>query len=324
MSHARSLMAEARAGKKQEAAVNLAGNDPPIVSEPAIEALIVNWNSGDDLPRVLLGLHTQRDVALVRILVVDNDSTDGSLQRAQDAAPPFEFVQATANLGYTGGNNLGFRHLDMTTFVLICNPDVQFIDPHTLWHLASALNADPGLAAVAPLIIRDDGEPTYTEALLDLRLALVGLKPRRHTIMMPALLSQKWLDGAILLIRSPVLLSAGGFDDRYFLFDDEVDLSIRLRESGWRLGLVTDARVTHRGNASFGTSRKGSYYFWRNLYLLCRVHAPGVLVWRAAWAARFLKNLLDPSEMRARRSGPMLRGALDALRGRFGPGPEDR
>ncbi len=291
---------------------------------PAIETVVVNWNSGPDLARIITDLRAQRNLSSLRILVVDNGSADTSLEQARQAVPNLEFVQSAANLGYTGGNNLGFTHLRMSDLVLVCTPGVELSDPDTLSRLAAALDADPGLAAVAPMMIKDDGQPEYTYAQLNLRFALVGLIPGDSDFEPGEVLPLNWVDGGILLARGPVLRSIGGFDDRFFLFDDEVDLAIRLRKQGWRVALVTGARVKHRRNSSFGTSRKGSYYFWRNLYLLCRIHAPGIFLWRAAWAARFLKNVVEPRHIRAKRSRPMLSGAVDALRGQFGPGPEDR
>ena len=289
-----------------------------------IEAVVVNWNSGADLEQIVTGLRAQRNLASLRILVVDNGSTDDSLEQARRAVPDLEAVRVGTNLGYTGGNNLGFAHLGMSDLVLVCTPGVELSDPETLSRLASALDADPTLAAVAPMMIKDDGQPEYTYAQLNLRIALVGLVPRHPGLEGLDAVCLNWIDGGLFLARGAALRSVGGFDDRFYLFDDEVDLAIRLRERGWRVALVPGARVRHRRNSSFGTSRKGSYYYWRNMYLLCRIHAPGTFVWRAAWAARFVKNLLDPNHIRAKRSGPMILGALDALRGRFGAGPEDR
>lgn len=287
-----------------------------------IEAVVVNWNSGGDLEHAVTELLAQRLDGPLRLLVVDNGSTDGSLERARRAVPDLEVVQAGANLGYTGGNNLGFANLRMDDFVLVMNPDVRLPGADELSRLAAALNADPGLAAVAPLIVSDAGQVEYTDTVLNLTLALVGkaVKAERPSGVHP----QEWLDGAMFLARAEAIQSVGGFDDRYFLFDDEVDLALRLREAGWRLGLVSEVCVRHARGSSFGLSRKGLYYFWRNLYLLCSLHAPGHFIWRAAWAARLLKNIVSPAHVQGRRAEPMLRGALDAVRGRYGPGPEDR
>lgn len=286
-----------------------------------IEAVVVNWNSGGDLEQAVLELLAQEVDSPLRLLVVDNGSTDGSLERARRAVPGLEVIQAGANLGYTGGNNLGFAHLKMDELVLVMNPDVRLPGSDELSRLAAALSADPGLAAVAPMIVSDAGQVEYTDTLLNLRLALVGktVGVERPT----GVRTQEWLDGAMFLARAEALQSVDGFDDRYFLFDDEVDLALRLRKAGWRLGLVSDVRVRHARGSSFGLSRKGLYYFWRNLYLLCSLHAPGRFIWRATWAARLLKNIVSPAHVRGRRAAPMLRGALDALRGRYGPGPMD-
>ena len=284
--------------------------------------VVVNWNSGSDLEQAVAGLRAQRNV-LLRILVVDNNSHDDSLARALLRFPDLEVIQTGANLGYTGGNNVGFAHSTMSGSVLVLNPDVTFEDPNVLARLVAALQKDNTLAAVAPIIVRTDGVPEYTETRLDPHLALVG-KAVPPASTLPDVIPQKWLDGAIFLARAPVIADIGGFDERYFLFCDEVDLAIRLRAAGWTLGLVTSARVRHRRGSSFGKSRKGLYYYWRNLYLLCRLHAPGRVVWRGAWVARLVKNIIDPSHVSGPRAGPMLRGAADSLRGRYGPGPEDR
>ena len=267
-------------------------------------------------------LRDQREVSL-QVLVVDNKSRDDSVERARVRFPDLEIVNSGANLGYTGGNNFGFKHLAMKGFVLIVNPDVRLEDPYVLSRLVTALVEDDRLAAVAPMIVDAEGQPEYTETRLDLRLALVG-KTVSSSSALPTVIWQEWLDGAIFLARARAITDVGLFDERYFLFCDEVDLAIRLKLARWRLGLVTTARVGHKRGSSFGTSRKGLYYYWRNLYLLCHLHAEGAVVWRAAWAARLIKNIIDPTHVSGPRAGPMLRGAVDALRARYGAGPEDR
>jgi N-acetylglucosaminyl-diphospho-decaprenol L-rhamnosyltransferase len=291
-----------------------------------VDVVVVNWNSGDDLRGILHDLAAQEGVD-AHVLVVDNASADDSLARARAGGVPFELLQTGANLGYAGGNNAGFRHLGPAHPTLVANPDVRLPDPSTLVRLLDALDADPGLGLVTPVQRTATGQVEYLESIVDLARAR-AVHDRVHLPDVPPgtapLLDLGWVDGAIFLARLEVLQATGGFDERYFLLQEEIDLSIRVRGEGWRLALCTDVEVVHHRGSSWDASDKATYYHWRNLYLLCRLHAPRRSLWRLRFGRDLARFVGGRQNRRTGRSVTALRGVGDALRRRYGAAPIDR
>jgi GT2 family glycosyltransferase len=287
-----------------------------------VTAVVVNWNSGNDLAAVITDLAAQVGVDLT-IVVVDNASTDDSLARALATAVAFRVERADRNLGYTGGNNLGAQLAGADADVLIVNPDVRLPDANTVAALVACLHANPTRGAVAPAIEESDGRIEYLDSEIDLARARAV-----HTdTHVPAPESTEpvdlaWIDGAVMLIRAEARAAVGLFDDRFFLIDDEVDWCLRARAAGWSVALCPAVRVEHQRSSSFGDSKKASYYYWRNRYLLCRLHATSPR-WRLHWAANLLRYVVRRETLRTGNAVVALRGARDAILGRYGPAPED-
>jgi hypothetical protein len=283
------------------------------------DVLVVNWNSGGDLRGLLDDLARQRDVEL-HVTVVDNGSTDDSLAQADGAA--FTLIETGSNLGYTGGNSVGMRAVGPWRPVLVVNPDVRFPQEDALARLLGVLDEQPELAAVAP-VIRVDGLIEHLGSVADVDRARVHHVQTFVEGPVPDVAELDWIDGAVILFRPEALREVGGFDERFFLFQEEVDWCLRARRAGWRVALTGRAEVTHRRSSSFGVSQKGAYYYWRNLYLLCSKHAHGRL-WRLRWLLALLGFARRRTHLRSGASVRALRGGLDAVRGRFGAGPEDQ
>jgi glycosyltransferase involved in cell wall biosynthesis len=168
------------------------------------DVVIVNWNSGHRLADAVMSLRQQEHVAL-RVLVIDNASSDDSLARARETDGEFQVLQTHANLGYTGGNNAGIAQCDLDIPVIVANPDVLWDDATAVRKLLDALAADPTVAAVAPLIVDHcTGTIEYLDSVVDLDRALavhtetyLSELPERT----PATLRLPWIDGAALAIQ---------------------------------------------------------------------------------------------------------------------------
>ena len=287
------------------------------------DAVVVNWNSGDDLRDLLDDLARQRGVDL-HVTVVDNGSSDGSLERARGTAQEFSLIATGANLGYTGGNGVGFRAVALDRPVLVVNPDVRLLQPDALAQLLAVLAEQPDLGAIAPAIRAEDGTLEHLGSIADVDRARVHHVDTFVAGPAPQLTDLEWIDGAAILFRPEALREVGGFDERFFLFQEEVDWCLRARAAGWRVALTGRVEVGHRRSSSFGSSQKGAYYYWRNLYLLCAKHASSRVVWRVRWLAALLGFARRRRHLRSGASARALRGGLDALRGRWGAGPDDQ
>lgn len=226
----------------------------PAPDRPAIAAAVVNHDAG---PSLLACVESLRRAGVARVVVVDNASSDGSLEALAAADPAVILLPTGRNLGYGTAVN---RAIACCTeeLVLVCNPDLV-VDPELPSVLAAALEADPAVAAVGPRIV-DEGGATYPSArdfpapLLAALHAAVGLvrpdnrwsRAYRREVAEPLLEREAdWLSGACLLVRRTAFDSVGGFDEAYFMYVEDLDLCWRLHRAGWRVRYVPEARVLH-------------------------------------------------------------------------------
>lgn len=284
---------------------------------------IVHYRSGGMLLDLLRDLHAQEGVHLDLHVVESGD--DGTVALAKREFPSITLHDPGRNVGYAGGNNIVFAATGGATPVLVVNPDVRIASPTVVGRLRAALLSDDGVAAVAPVIRTQQGRIEYLDSKVDLRRGLA-----EHTVTHVShwagdegWLDLEWLDGACLMFRPQALAQVGGFDERYFLFVEEVDWCLRAAARGWRLRLVRECEVTHQRSSSFGTSPKGAYYFFRNQYLLCLKHAPSS-AWRLYWGLRVGRFILRGTQARPGQAAAAGHGAWHAMRGRWGPAPVDR
>jgi GT2 family glycosyltransferase len=226
-------------------------------------AVIVTYNSAADIGGLLDTLPAAAAGLRVRVVVVDNDSTD-DIAQVISRYPGVMLIPAGGNLGYAGGINVGRRNLGETKAVLILNPDLQ-LAPGSLRRLTDAL-AEPGTGAVVPKFLDEESdpfpslrrEPTVPRALGD---ALLGKKwPDRPAWLSEMIWSARpyqeagpvdWATGAVLMISAEADEAVGPWDDdRFFLYSEETDYCRRLRDAGYAIRYVPDATVRHRGGGS--------------------------------------------------------------------------
>jgi len=231
--------------------------------EVPVVAVIVNWNAGDHL---LACARTLVATGAAEIVVVDNASTDDSLSRLEAAGlAQVEVVRAGRNLGYGSGINLGVSRAG-TGHVLVCNPDL-LLDEQCLPALLARLDSDHGVGIVAPRLRNADGS-TYVSgrpfpSLADaMGHAFVGLvwpaNPWSRRYLQTGwdrdeVTEVDWASGALLLVRRRTFDLLGGFDERFFMFMEDVDLCWRAGKAGWRVVIEPAAGAVHL----VGVSRAG-------------------------------------------------------------------
>lgn len=220
-----------------------------------VVAIVLNWNGESDTAACLDSLLAQDGVAL-DLLLVDNDSPDGSGARLHRRYPNVQYLQTGANLGYAGGNNRGFAWAMErgAEWVLVCNNDTV-VDPQCVRLLLAAAQADERIAALTPLIVRFDARDRVWFAGGTLSIAR-GLGRHDHAGATVADVERRigtdvwqpctFLTGCCLLLRVRALQDVGTFREDFFAYVEDVDLSLRLSRAGWRLGWVPRARLAHR------------------------------------------------------------------------------
>jgi len=225
-----------------------------------IGVVVVSHNSVEDLPACLAALGAADGVE--RVVVVDNASKDGSGAVVHDIEDPrFSLVEASLNSGFAGGCNRGFTEFGGDCEILaFLNPDVE-IEAECLSRCAAALIADPGLAGVAPLMMRPDGR-TVDSAGQVLKGFTLEVSDRGYGARLTPELMQPCAVlapcGALAVFRRSALESVaedhGPWPQHFFCFWEDLELGWRLVNRGWRIQTVPGAVATHRrgGGAAAG------------------------------------------------------------------------
>jgi GT2 family glycosyltransferase len=225
--------------------------------------IIVTYDSARDITGLLDCLPAAAADLTVRIIVVDNGSVDGTVERVRDH-PEVLCVETGANLGYAGAINVGRRYTGQFRALAVLNPDLT-LERGALREMFNALEHDPGAGIVVPMIIDFEGhldrslrrEPTLTGAIGD---ALLG----RHFQRRPARLSEMvrgereygyphpvdWATGAVMLISTACERTVGAWDERFFQYSEEVDYAARARAAGFRIEYLPRVRARHRKGGS--------------------------------------------------------------------------
>ena len=245
-----------------------AGSQPGFVGahqHADICVIVVTFNNRDDITDLLCSLRLQAGEHRVRVVVTDNGSQDGTVQRLR-AEPDVMVIAAPGNLGYAGGINLASRHIGSCDHILILNPDLV-LEPHAVSALLGRMRT-PGAGVAVPRILNSDRttyrslrhEPSITRALGDAVLgAKVSNRPAWSTETEYSAASYRWphrvdwASGAALLIRREVADQVGAWNEEFFLYSEETDYLRRVRRAGFDVWFEPTSIVVHRGSGS-GTS----------------------------------------------------------------------
>jgi GT2 family glycosyltransferase len=293
---------------------------------PSVIVVILNTNRREDTLACLASL-ARSTYAAQQILVVDNASSDGSLEAIHIAFPAVHTLALVENRGYAGNNNAGIAWAleHGADWVLILNEDTV-VGPDCVANLVEAAEGNPQIGMVGPTVYHFD-EPTVIQSAGG-RLSRNWLPLHRGQnqsdsgqFAIPA--AVEWLSGCALMVRRALVEQVGRFDERYFIYWEEVDWCLRATRMGWRLLHVPQAHLWHKGVQRHYRPGPGvTYYSTRNrLLLLSKHHAP--LAIQLAAAGALLGTLaswtLKPKwrAMRPHRDA-MLRGLLDFARHRWG------
>ncbi|EGV49786.1 glycosyltransferase family 2 protein [endosymbiont of Riftia pachyptila] len=244
-----------------------------------VAALVVNWNSWDQLACCLEALCDQAQ-AFKKIIVVDNASTMHDKAFVLGWEGRVEFVQLPTNQGFAGGNNAALQTLTDCDCVALINPDA-YLEPNWLLQMLAAAERHPEAAALASSLVMADSPDTW-DGLGDVYHISGRVWRDAHgksRTSRPASEQEIFSPcAAAALYRTEALQRVGLFDEDFFCYVEDVDLGFRFRLAGYRCMLVPDAVAHHVGSATTGGERSdfAVYHGQRNL----------------VWA--FVKNMPDP------------------------------
>lgn len=247
---------------------------------PTISVIIANWNGGQYLPSCLKALARQTFTDY-EILVVDNGSSDGSVDSLQDDWPNVRLTRLERNQGFAAANNLGAR-LARGEWVAFLNNDA-YPEPGWLAALVAASLANPEYGVFASRILLFD-PPDLLDSTGDVYHISGNAWHRGYrqdaATYQPSAGDVFSACAAAAMYRKADFLEWGGFDEDYFAYMEDIDLGFRLRAGGKPTYYVPDAVVRHVGSATSGIESGFTvYHVHRNLVWCYITNMPGGYVW---------------------------------------------
>lgn len=301
---------------------------------PDLSVIVVSYNSSGWLTACLQSVYARAGACELEVIVVDSDSSDGSPDLVER-----EFPQATVlrrpNRGFAAGNNVGLAAATAPV-VLFLNPDTEILDG-TFRELLDLLAARPSVGLVGCKQVSADGSlhPTIRRFPSASRYLCEALGSERLSIDFPWLGERvrnpasyesettcDWTSGSFMLGHREVLMAAGGMDERYFLYCEEPDLCLRIKDMGWEVRHLPAMTILHHaGKAGIDERLIAQDAYARRQYMLKNMspwrRRSATLAFALGHTLRVAYALPDP-ELRSFRRTSASR-AIRVVLGRGGP-----
>ena len=262
-----------------------------IASSPKVSVVLLNWNGAEFTIPCVESLHAQ-SYANLETIVVDNGSSDDSCSRLREKfGGSIRFVPLDKNLGFTGGNNVG---IDLAlkggaSYVLVLNNDT-IADARLVEELVALAESDKGIGVVTGKIFYFDRRDLLWFAGGVIRRGFLEFKHRgllkKDTGEFDTICESRFVTGCCMLVRREVFERVGVFDNRFFIYSEDADFSLRVSGAGFRLMYTPRAVLWHKESATmrkntlragFGTVSPRQYYLsTRNRIFILRKHSPAL------------------------------------------------
>jgi GT2 family glycosyltransferase len=261
----------------------------------SIDVVIVSHNTREDVLRCVASIDAARADGIGQIVLVDNASSDGTVDAVRRTHPGVRVLALDRNAGFAAANNAAIR-IATAPLVLLLNPDTV-VSPGSLATLAARLASTQAVAA-GPRLVDGDGRPEVSWGRMLSPLAELGQairvrvsrseNPLARRVIERRLARERvvdWVSGACLLVRRQAALDAGLLDERYFLYEEDVDFCAALRARGGRVLFTPAATVTHlRGRAMRATGAGvARAHYDRSHLAFYEKHRPGWARWLRLW-----------------------------------------
>jgi hypothetical protein len=275
-------------------------------AKPSLDIIIVNWNSGEQLHDCLTSIADacNDEFILARVCVVDNASEDDSLKNIESYKLPIQIVRNNANRGFAAACNQGAKE-SQADYLLFLNPDIRlYTDSLTrpLTFMQQPTASDAGIVGIQ--LIGDNGEIGRTCArfptpgsFFSKMLGIDRIFPQHF----PSHFMLEWdhkesrevdqVMGAFFLVKRLVFESLHGFDERFFVYLEDLDFSVRAHQAGWRSYYSAEVSAYHKGGGTSSQVKSTRlFYFLRSRIIYSYKH----FSWGAATGLALGTLLLEP------------------------------
>lgn len=297
-------------------------------NQPSVAIIIINWNGADDTIECLESIK-KIDYPKHKIFLVDNGSSDDSVLKLRALPNPnFKLIETGKNLGFSGGNNVGIQKAlkEGVDYILLLNNDTM-VKSDFLTELVRVGDSDKSIGIVGPKIYYSS-EPTRIWFNGGDFTWLGGGRHLQHDEIdsdpgeaMPS--ETEFMTGCALLIKSRVAKEIGPMEERFFLYYEDTEWSLRARKAGYKVMRAPLAKIYHKVSRS--SEKIGNsvihYYHIRNALLLSWIHAPkivlmGIYIWSGT---HYLKQILKIAiGYKPEVSKMIMRGIEDFWKNKFG------
>lgn len=303
--------------------------------KPRVSIIFVNWNNSDETIECLDSLKGIK-YPNFNVVIIENNSSDNSLERLNKVRRQIQDYQIiilrnSDNLGYAGGNNTGINYALQSgaEYILLLNSDTR-VDSLFLDELVKEAKSEKEVGIFAPIIyFYYEPHIVWFGGNTDIRWSKMDKAITSNLFLKKSpqdlySVDVNFISGCAMFLRAEAVRQVGVFDERFFLYFEDADLSLRMKTAGWRLRSVPTSRIWHKVSVTT-LGKLGSsgvhYYNTRNILLLSAKHAPiWMISYRPLWAAYTLaKQGIKIIIGRNRKvSRAIAQGIFDYYRGRFG------
>lgn len=247
---------------------------------------IINWNTKDLLKDCLASIQRGKYLDIVNVVVVDNNSADGSQEMVKDAFPQVNLIENSSNVGYAAAANQILRSSE-TSYIFLLNSDTEIL-PGSMELLIDSMKQHPDAGVIGPLVLNPDDSvqyscrnfPSFADAMVHAFLgAFSPSNPysKRYKMVECDRKNDRevdWVSGAAVCLRKDAVKSIDYFDEDFYMYVEDMDLCYRLRQAGWKVYYTPQAKVYHHvGQSSKQISmkmivehQKSIYLFYSRLY----------------------------------------------------------
>ncbi len=259
--------------------------------------IIVNWNTRDYLQKCLETVFASEGDFTYKVVVVDNASSDGSVEMVREHFPQVHLIASEVNGGYPYGNNVGLRALgfrdagdvddDAPRYALLLNPDTE-LPPDALYRMVKLMDERPELGIAGPKLVLEDGSldkacrrgfPTPAVSFYHF-VGLAKLFPQnerfgRYNMTFADPDQEIEVDsvvGAYMQVRRECIEAVGLLDETFFMYGEDLDWAYRIKAAGWKVLYHPQVVVRHVKRAASRKSKKAQFEFWRAMLIFYRKH----------------------------------------------------